>query len=116
MGFAYAWGLGSALEFTVKERFDTIVRDQFKAAQYPQGHTVFVYYFDIKKDKVFKPWSSKVPSFDYDKEASFFDLMVPTTDTYKHSYYLELLLSIEKPIFFTGNSGVGKSVVISNLL
>jgi len=65
---------------------------------------------------VFKPWASKVPGFIYDKEASYFDLMVPTTDTYKHAYCLEVLLEIEKPIFFTGNSGVGKSVVIENLL
>lgn len=57
-----------------------------------------------------------MPAFVYDKEASYFDLMVPTTDTYKHAYCLELLLSIEKPIFFTGNSGVGKSVIIGNLL
>ena len=54
--------------------------------------------------------------FTYDKEASYFDLMVPTTDTTKYSFIIETLLSIEKPLFFTGNSGVGKSVVIANLL
>jgi hypothetical protein len=26
-GFCYAWGLGSALEISVKERFDNIVRE-----------------------------------------------------------------------------------------
>lgn len=50
----------------------------------------------------------------YNKDASFFDLMVPTADTYKHRYCLEKLLSIEKPVFFTGDTGVGKSVVIQN--
>jgi len=70
----------------------------------------------LKKEKTFKAWATKVPTFNYDKEMSYFDLMVPTTDTYKHAYCLELLLGIEKPIFFTGSSGVGKSVVISNLL
>ena len=54
--------------------------------------------------------------FVYDKEASYFDLMVPTTDTTKYAFIMETLLAIERPLFFTGNSGVGKSVVIANLL
>jgi len=42
--------------------------------------------------------------------------MVPTTDTTKYSYCLEILLKIEKPVFFTGGSGTGKSAVIANKL
>jgi DNA replication protein DnaC len=41
---------------------------------------------------------------------------VPTADTYKYSYCLDLLLGREKNSFFTGETGVGKSVVISNCL
>jgi|TARA_B110000285_G_scaffold101439_1_gene115432 dynein heavy chain len=52
----------------------------------------------------------------YDKEASYFDLMVPTTDTTKYAFSLDLLIALDKPVFFTGNSGVGKSAVISNKL
>jgi dynein heavy chain len=61
---------------------------------------------------VFKPWTVKVPAFVYDKDLPYFDLMVPTTDTTKYSFALETLLAIEKPCFFTGESGVGKSSVI----
>ena len=73
---------------------------------------MFDYFFDLKKDKSFKPWNTKVPLFVYDKDVPYFDLMVQTSDTYKYSYCLELLLSKEKPAFFTGFTGVGKSVVI----
>jgi len=114
--WCYAWGIGGSLEQKGKERFDSVVRDQFKSAQIPPSFTVFDYWFDLKKEKVFKSWASKVPVFQYDKDASFFDLMVPTTDTTKYAFCLESLLSIEKPVFFTGNSGVGKSVVIQNQL
>jgi len=114
--WSYAWGIGGSLEHTSKERFDSIVRDQFKSAQIPPSFTTFDYYYDLKKDKVFKPWSNKVPTFVYDKEVSYFDLMVPTTDTIKYQFCLETLLNIEKPLFFTGNSGVGKSAIISNTL
>jgi dynein heavy chain len=64
----------------------------------------------------FRPWSNKVTPFEYVKDTSYFELMVPTPDTYKYSYCLELLLSIEKPTFFTGVTGVGKSVIIQNQL
>jgi dynein heavy chain len=68
------------------------------------------------KEKLFKPWSTKVAAFEYDKDKSFFDLMVPTADTTKHSYVLEACLSGQKPVFFTGDSGVGKSAIIQNLI
>ena len=77
------------------------------------GSGVFDYFYDLKsKDKGFKAWTVKVPAFVYDKDLPYFDLMVPTTDTTKYSFALETLLAIEKPCFFTGESGVGKSSVI----
>ena len=42
--------------------------------------------------------------------------MVETEMTFKHGYFLDLLLGGGKPIFFTGETGVGKSVVIQNTL
>jgi dynein heavy chain len=77
---------------------------------------VFDYFYDLRKDKSFKPWASKVPTFVYDKDIPYFELLVPTVDTYRNAYCLELLLSKEKPAFFTGFTGVGKSVVIQNTL
>jgi len=114
--WSYAWGIGGSLDLLGKERFDYIVRDQFKSAQIPPSFTTFDYYYDLKKEKIFKPWTNKVPQFVYDKDLPYFDLMVPTTDTTKYQFCLESLLSIEKPLFFTGNSGVGKSAIISNTL
>lgn len=43
-------------------------------------------------------------------------MLVPTVDTYRNSYCLEILLEKEKPSLFTGVTGVGKSVIIQNLL
>jgi dynein heavy chain len=57
-----------------------------------------------------------VPEFVFDKDAQFFDLLVPTIDTIKYSNIIEQMLSIEKPLILTGESGVGKSVLVANLL
>jgi dynein heavy chain, axonemal len=64
----------------------------------------------------FISWTTKVPEFVFDKEAQFFDLQVPTIDTLKYSYIIELMIDIEKPIILTGESGVGKSVLVKSLL
>ena len=114
--FCYTWGMGGSLDERSKERFDDTVRDAFKNVTIPPANSVFDYYFDMKKDKSFKPWSMKVPTFVYDKDIPYFELLVPTADTYKYSYCLEILLSKEKNAFFTGMTGVGKSVVIQNTL
>ena len=60
------------------------------------------------------PWDNQVQKFEYIKDMSYFDMMVPTADTYKTRYCLEKLLEIEKPVFITGQTGVGKSVTILN--
>lgn len=50
----------------------------------------------------FVNWSTKVPEFVFDKDAQFFDLLVPTIDTIKYSSVIELMIDIEKPIILTG--------------
>lgn len=90
--WCFAWGLGGSLEQRFKDRFDSVVRDQFKSAAIPPGLTAFDYLYDLKKGRDFKPWATKVQAFVYDKEASYFDLMVPTQDTVKHAFLLDTLL------------------------
>ena len=41
---------------------------------------------------------------------------MPTTDTVKYSTKLDMMIQILKPSFFTGNTGVGKSIIISKFI
>jgi hypothetical protein len=59
--WCYTWGMGAALDDRSKERFDDTVRDAFKNVAIPPNFSVFDYFFDIKRDKSFKPWATKVP-------------------------------------------------------
>jgi len=115
--WSFAWGLGAGLDDYSKSFFDNLNKDCFKTANFPTSFTVFDYYFDMKgKDHIFKPWEGAVPKFEYDREASYFDLMVPTADTFKHAYCLKTLLSVRKNVFFTGLTGVGKTVTIASTM
>ncbi len=53
-------------------------------------------------------WERIVPAFKYNKELPFFETLVPTTDTVRFGYLLEKLLKVNRPVLYTGNTGVGK--------
>ena len=38
----------------------------------------------------------------------YFDIMVPTIDTTRFGYLIEKLIALERPVLFTGQTGVGK--------
>jgi len=62
-------------------------------------------------------WQTEVPKeFNYDQKAPYFSILVPTMNTVRYSYLLDLCLSIKKHVFFTGETGVGKSVLIQNYI
>ena len=58
-------------------------------------------------------WDKIIPTFSYDPEVPYFDLLVPTIDTVRYGYLMENLLDVRYSVLFTGTTGVGKvSVVI----
>ncbi|KNC97013.1 uncharacterized protein SPPG_09508 [Spizellomyces punctatus DAOM BR117] len=118
--FCYVWALGGNLADGFQDNFDTFVRDHFDAipipdVQLPSSNNIFCYYVDLKT-KSFALWDDLVPAFKYAPEIPYFQMMVPTTDTVKYEYFLEALLSNGYPTLFTGNTGVGKSIIVQNLL
>lgn len=54
------------------------------------------------------PWKKIIPSFKYNREQPFFEMLVPTTDTVRFGYLMEKLLSVRRSVLFTGSTGVGK--------
>jgi dynein heavy chain, axonemal len=81
------------------------------------SETVFEYYVEMIDNGIkIVPWSKKVPQFTYQKELPFFQILVPTIDTVRYSKMLEILIQTQKATFFTGITGVGKSVIIQNLI
>lgn len=53
-------------------------------------------------------WERIVPNFKYNKELSFFDMLVPTVDTVRFGYLMEKLLAVNQSVLYTGSTGVGK--------
>lgn len=53
-----------------------------------------------------EPWTKVIPSFHYDPQVPFFDLLVPTQDTVCFSYLLEKMMTVNKPVLFVGGTGM----------
>lgn len=56
-------------------------------------------------------WEKVVPKFVYDKNKPYFEMLVPTIDSVRYGYLMEKLLNVHKSVLFTGETGVGKSVI-----
>ena len=63
-----------------------------------------------------KPWQDLVPSFKYNSELSYFQLLVPNMDTVRFAFAIDKMVSNSSAVYLTGLTGVGKSVIVQNLL
>ncbi len=75
---------------------------------------MFEYFIDIPERK-WKSWEDIVPPFQYVPATPFFEILVPTIDTVRFSFLAETLLDINRSVFYTGQTGVGKTVVAADL-
>lgn len=117
--FSYIWSVGAACSDLFWEQFNEHARELFEelcpGLGLPGGGTAFDYYVNTKEG-AFKEWGEIVPSFKYDDAIPYFSLVVPTTDTCRFSYVMKSLITVDKPVFITGVTGTGKTVVVTSLL
>lgn len=114
--YSMIWGLGGGISFVNNPEIQALIEESFPDFTFPRSECIFDHMINPETQQSFISWATKVPEFVFDKEAQFFDLLVPTIDTIKYSHIIELMIDIEKPIILTGESGVGKSVLIGKLL
>ncbi|XP_071942686.1 dynein axonemal heavy chain 6-like [Antedon mediterranea] len=116
--FSYVWAIGGNLLDNSWDTFDTFVRNQFEdngEAKLPQNGDLWSVYMDFDTKRL-DLWEKIIPTFKYNPEVPFFEMLVPTLDTVRFGYIMEKLLAIGRSVLFTGTTGVGKSVVARGLL
>ncbi|XP_029949300.1 dynein heavy chain 6, axonemal [Salarias fasciatus] len=116
--FCYLWAVGGNLTCAHWDTFDTFLKEQFRDnndAKLLESVTLWSVYMNFRQ-KCLQPWETIIPSFEYNREQPFFEMLVPTTDTVRYGYLMENLLSVRRSVLFTGDTGVGKSVVARSLL
>lgn len=79
----------------------------FLKQQLPGSATLWNYFVEVEGKRL-DTWDKLVAPFRYDRSVSFFKMLVPTVDTARFGYLLEKLLSVYRPVLYTGGTGVGK--------
>lgn len=67
-------------------------------------------------DMKWEKWDDIVEPFVFNMEMAFFDMLVSTTDTVKYGYISELLFREQHPVMFSGDTGVGKTILATAVL
>ena len=127
--FALVWGVAGSVSSMDRDEFDvyfTTLFEKLGCDKFLPGNGTSESCYDFWLDPCvpdgsagkgdFKLWERVVPQFKYDEKAKFFDLVVPTVDTTCYSHLMELMVRDRKPVYLTGVTGTGKSVMATTLV
>ncbi|CAF2714574.1 unnamed protein product [Rotaria sp. Silwood2] len=103
------------------QEFDTFVRDLFNSnvnyAVYlpPDSRMIFDYMID-SNTFLYHEWDSIVPKTEQLIKNEHLQFVIPTVDIVRYSFLITAILIHKKPILLTGNSVVGKTLLIEAML
>ena len=84
-------------------------------AKVPQGRLLYDYRVDLSSGS-WVEWTKGVPRFEVPAEASFESIMVPNLDSIRSEWLVDALVRNNKHVLCVGETGTGKSVLLSSLL
>lgn len=77
--------------------------------------TIYDYFLDLKGGK-WMAWEWLVPEYKHDRGRRFAEILVPTVDTIRTTYLLQLMNEIRRPIVLVGETGTSKTAIIQDFL
>ncbi|KAI3384925.1 hypothetical protein SNEBB_000114 [Seison nebaliae] len=111
--FAFVWGLGGGINQSNWDRFDSysrILMDDNSDMKLGTAGDLFSYKVETNYRHM-EMWEKHIAPFNYSTTTPYFEMLVPTVDTLRYGYFLEILTRVNKSVLLTGNTGVGKSVI-----
>eukprot|EP01083_Nonionella_stella_P245320 852816_1 len=115
--FSVIWTLGGNID-DGRQELSQIIMELFPKIGFPSkktDSTVFDYCIDCKSNQWIL-WKDYVSDFQYESGMKYTSILVPTLDTYRYSYLVQLLFDVNYSVFLTGDSGVGKTSISNNLI
>jgi len=120
IAFSIIWSFGANIHDNSRKAFQTFFRqametiDSTDKADLPEDD-LYEYMIDTNYFK-FESWNDLKPEFKYNKNVSFFNILVPTSDTVKYNFMIRQITSNNFNVLITGETGVGKTAVTRDYL
>lgn len=67
-------------------------------------------------DVTYLQWNDIIPEFQYTIGMSYFDMVVQTKETVAHGWFIEQAVNANVPIFITGVTGTGKTIMVNSAI
>ncbi|KAJ7406929.1 dynein heavy chain 12, axonemal isoform X7 [Willisornis vidua] len=130
--FATIWSIGGICDADSRIIFDNFLRDILsgKSTTDPvppsvgnwecpleEKGLVYDYTYELKGKGGWVHWNEFIEQINCsDKNVKIQDIIVPTMDTVRYTYLLELFITHGKPLLLVGPTGTGKSVYVKDKL
>ncbi|XP_021265333.1 dynein heavy chain 12, axonemal [Numida meleagris] len=130
--FATVWSIGGTCDGDSRIIFDTFLRETLagKSGRNPvpkvvgkwecpfeEKGLVYDYMYEMKGRGRWVHWNGFIKNIDYsDKNVKIQDIIVPTMDTVRYTYLMELFITHGIPLLLVGPTGTGKSVYVKDKL
>ncbi|KAK6624941.1 hypothetical protein RUM44_011805 [Polyplax serrata] len=82
----------------------------------PTGFPTLYHYFVSISTQEWIAWKWVVPRYVHDPMKSFSEILVPTIDTCRTDWLLELMNSIGRPVVLVGETGTSKTAIVQDFL
>uniref|UniRef100_A0A8C4WR96 Dynein, axonemal, heavy chain 12 n=1 Tax=Eptatretus burgeri TaxID=7764 RepID=A0A8C4WR96_EPTBU len=122
-GFAFAlvWSLGALCDFESRVKFDAFLRDALtgKSSECPIPESVGKWEcpFDDKGLVYDYMYEESIKNLNFgDQNTKVQDMIVPTIDTARYTYLMDLCIQHGRPLLFVGPTGTGKSINVKDKL
>ncbi|KAL7749213.1 hypothetical protein RI367_005365 [Sorochytrium milnesiophthora] len=121
------WSLGATITELDRHKFSDAIKQlaeltlinsagQVNVGELPgTERSLYESRFDIQELQ-WRPWANYVPHYQHDRLMPFHELLVPTMDTVRHSWFLDKLVAKKKAVMFIGEVGTSKTVTIQSFL
>lgn len=121
--FAITWSIGGSLDANSQKFFDRCLRGAIGMLREPVQLNIplrdsvydYVYVHQENRNE-WIPWLDTIEHVETDRSADFNDIIIPTKDTARYNYLMDLLLLHDVPMLLVGPTGTGKSKYIAGKL
>lgn len=70
---------------------------------------------DIEK-QIWVPWNTLVPNYEHNPNIKFNEILVPTVDSTRVTWLLNLMTDVKRPVILIGETGTSKTATMQNFL